>query len=66
MKNAFLRLDKKSILQQPLKHSSDVLNVFLERRRKNQYVIQVNIYELINHISQHVIDECLENRWGVG
>ncbi len=36
--------------------------MFLERRRKNQYVIQVDIYELIDHISQHVIDECLEDR----
>jgi hypothetical protein len=43
-----------------------VLNVFLERRRKNQYVIQVDIYELIDHVSQHVIDECLEDPWGVG
>jgi len=42
-----------------------VLNVFLERRRKYQYVIQVNIYELIYHISQHIIHECLENHRGV-
>jgi len=33
---------------------------------KNQYVIQADIYELVNHISQHVIDECLENCLGVG
>ncbi len=57
---------QKAILEQPLEHSSDVLNMFLERRRKYQYVIQVDIYELIYHVSQHVIDECLENRGGVG
>ncbi len=65
MERALLRLDKKPILQQPLEHSPDVLNMFLERRRKNQYVIQVDMYELIDHISQHVIDECLEDRGGV-
>jgi hypothetical protein len=43
-----------------------VLHVFLERRRKDQYVVQVNIYELVDHISQHVVDECLEDCWGVG
>ncbi len=42
MKFAFLRLDKKPILEQPLEHPPDVLNMFLERRRKYQYVIQVD------------------------
>ncbi len=66
MERAFLRLDKKPILEQPLEHSSDVLNMFMERGRKYQYVIQVDIYELIDHVSQHVIYERLENRRGVG
>ncbi len=66
MKRTLLRLDKKPILEQPLEHSSDVLNMFLERRRKYLYVIQVDIYELIDHVSQHVIDERLEDRGGVG
>ncbi len=29
--------------------------------RKYQYVIQVDIDELICHISQHIVDECLKN-----
>ncbi len=66
MERALLRLDKNPILKQPLEHSPDVLHMFLKRRRKNQYVIQVNIYELIYHVSQHVIDECLENCGTVG
>ncbi len=42
-----------------------MLNMFLKRMRTFRYVIQVNINELIYHISQHIVGECLKNREGV-
>jgi len=43
-----------------------MLHVPEEKRGKKINVIQVDIYELIYHVSQHDIDKCLEDCWGVG
>lgn len=61
----FLRLNVQFILQQPLSHGSDMRLVLLQVFGKNQDVVEINEDKTVEEISQYIIHQILENRWGI-
>lgn len=62
VKLALLCFHKQMILQQAMKHDMDMYLMFLRRAGKDENVIKVNKDILIQHLQQHIIDECLAYR----
>ena len=66
MKCTFLCLDIQGTVQEDAEDRSDVSNMLLLVTRKNQDIIQVDEDKLVQHIPEQVVDQSLEDSWGVG
>ena len=65
MKFTFLCLDIHGTVQEAAEDRSDVSDMLHLVMRENQDIIQVNEDKLAQHIPEQVIDQGLEDRWGV-
>ena len=63
MEVALLRLDVKTILQQPLKYLPDVNPVLLHGSREDQNVININEYRAVQHVPEDIVYQRLEDSW---
>lgn len=61
MKLTFLCFDIKLILQEALEDLTYMTGMVRQGMRKNQNVIKVDKNKLVYHVSQDIIDQCLEN-----
>lgn len=64
--DALLRLDKEPVLKQSVEDHADVLDVLLLCSGENQDTIQVNNNHDVQHISEYVVYQDLEDNWGIG
>ena len=65
MKFAFLCLDKKFVLQQPLENLLDMEPMGLKGIGKNLNIIKVNKHKNIKKIAQDIVDQGLKDSWCV-
>jgi hypothetical protein len=56
----------KLVLQEALKDLSDMENVFLGRPAEDEDVVEVDKHKTIQNVTEHIIDQCLENNRSVG
>ncbi len=63
VKLTLFNLDEYTILQQPLEQSSDVLDMISLILGEDQDIVEVNKHKPIDHVSEHIVDECLQDRW---
>ncbi len=62
----FLYLGVQLVFDEPLECCPDVFNMGFKGVRVYQYIVNVNDDELVQHVPENVIDECLEHRRTVG
>ncbi len=53
------------ILKLPLQHLPDLLDMIALVLEEDQDIIEINKNKPVDHVSEYVIDECLEDRRGV-
>ena len=65
MEHALLGLHKQPVLQKSVEYLTDVVSMFLGSPGKHQDVVEVHDDKGVQEISQHVVDQGLENSRGV-
>ena len=65
MEHAFLGLHKQPVFQQAVEYLTDVASMFLGGPGGHQDVLEVDDNKGVQEIPQHVVDQGLENSWGV-
>ena len=65
VEHAFLGLHKQPVFQQAVEYLTDVASMFLGGPGEHQDVVEVDNNKGVQEISQHVVDQGLENSWGV-
>src|SRR5882724_9540798 len=65
VKFAFVCTGKKSVSAESVKYFSDVSLVFGNIVRVDEYVVQIDDDNDVNHVRENIVHKPLESRWGI-